>query len=123
MNTTLDGQAIFDEQRLAIAADSWNRIALERAVAGLDGTMSIDLGSRSRQIRQRGVLRAASRTAMYTRIDAISAFIDGRTHVLRTADGQVYNNLRVDAFNRVDERTTGPGIVLEYEIVYTQLVE
>ena len=121
MHTTLDGQAIFDEQGLTISPGYWNRAALERAVAGLDGTMSIDLGARSRQIRQSGVLRAASRSAMNARIDAISGFIDGRTHTLKTNDKQTYGNLRIDSFNQVDERPAGPGIIVEYEIVYTQL--
>jgi len=121
MGTTLDGQAIFDEQGLTISVGCWNRVAVERAVAGLDGTMSIDLGARSRPVRQSGVLRAASRSAMHTRINAISGFIDGRTHTLKTTDKQTYGNLRVDSFNQIDERPAGPGIIVEYEIVYTQL--
>ncbi|OHB67546.1 MAG: hypothetical protein A2Y77_12605 [Planctomycetes bacterium RBG_13_62_9] len=58
---------------------------------------------------------------MSARVDAIAAFIDGRTHTLTTADGQRYDNLRMDTLKRLDEQVAGPGIVLEYEIVYTQL--
>jgi hypothetical protein len=123
MRVTLDGQAVFDEQELTITLGSPGRASLERSVAGLDGVLSIDLGARSRRIRQTGVLRATSRAAMNARIDAITAFLDGRTHTLATADGRPYDNLRVDSFQQVREHTGGPGIVVEYEIAYTQLGE
>jgi hypothetical protein len=123
MSVTLDGQAVFDEQELTIVVGSPSRASLERNVAGLEGTLSIDLGARSRQIRQSGVLRAASRTAMNARIDAIAALIDGQVHTLTTADGRVYDNLRMDSFKEVDEHTGGRGMAVEYEIVYTQLGE
>ena len=123
MHVTLDGQAVFDEQELTIMIGSPGRASLERSIAGLDGVLSIDLGARSRRIRQTGVLRAAGRTAMNARIDAIAAFLDGQTHTLATADGRVYDNLRVDSFQPLRERAAGPGIVVEYEIAYTQLGE
>jgi len=123
MHATLDGQAVFDEQELTIAIGSPGRASLERSIAGLDGMLSIDLGARSRRIRQTGVLRAAGRAAMDARIDAIAVFLDGQTHTLTTADGRVYDNLRVDSFQQLRERAAGPGIVVEYEIAYTQLGE
>jgi len=121
MPVTLDGQAIFDEQGLTVVADSPQRASLERSVAGLDGVLSIDLGARSRHIRQTGTLRAPSRAAMHARVEAITEFIDGCTHTLATADGQVFGNVRVDIFKRIAEYPGGPGIVADYEIVYTQL--
>jgi len=123
MQVRLDGQAVFDEQEAAIVPGSPSRACLERSVAGLDGMLSIDLGARPRQIRQTGVLRAAGRTAMSARIDTITAFLDGQTHTLTTADGRVFHNLRLDRFRQVSERPGTPGIVVEYEIVYTQLGE
>ncbi len=39
MAVTLDEQAIFDEQELAISVGSPNRASVERAVAGLDGVL------------------------------------------------------------------------------------
>lgn len=121
MHTTLDGQAVFDEQELTILVDSPSRASLERSVAGLEGVLSIDLGARSRQIRQTGILRAASRAAMNMRMDAIAAFLDGQTHTLTAADGRSYGKLRMDRFRETDEHAAGPGIVVEYEIVYAQL--
>jgi hypothetical protein len=123
MHVRLDGQAVFDEQELMITTGSPSRASLERGIAGLDGVLSIDLGARSRRIRQTGVLRTASRAAMNARIDAITAFLDGQTHMLMTADGRVYGNLRVDSFQALREHAGGPGIVVEYEIAYTQLGE
>lgn len=123
MHVTLDGQAVFDEQELTIAIGSLGRASLERSIAGLDGVLSIDLGARSRRIRQTGVLRAAGRAALNARIDAIAAFLDGQTHTLATGDGRVYDNLRMDSFQQLRQRAAGPGIVVEYEIAYTQLGE
>lgn len=121
MSTTLDGKALFDEQELRIETGGFERASVERSVAGLDGTVSIDLGRRSRALRQHGVLRAVSRATLWARIDAIMAFIDGNTHTLVTADGRRYDHLRTDAFRLLDERTVGAGVVARYEIVYRQL--
>jgi hypothetical protein len=121
MSLTLDGNALFEEQELRIEVGSPNRACIERAICGLDGVLSIDLGARTRRIHQTGVLHASSRTAMCARVASISAFIDGGTHTLRTADGQEYPNVRMDSFKQLDERTGGPGIVVEYEILYTQM--
>ncbi len=121
MSVTLDGQAIFDEQGLTISVGSPSRASLERAVAGLEGMLSIDLGMRSRQIRQTGTLRAASRAAMRARVQTIARHIDGQTHTLVAADGEVFRDLRMDSFQKVAEYPGGPGIVADYEIVYTQL--
>ncbi|HSV98861.1 MAG TPA: hypothetical protein VLI39_01720 [Sedimentisphaerales bacterium] len=121
MSVTLDGQMIFDEQGLTLSVDSPSRSSIERAVAGLDGLLSIDLGTRARQIRQAGTLRAAGRAAMRSRIQAIAQFIDGREHTLVAADGQAFCRLRMDSFKKVAEYPAGPGVVAEYEITYTQL--
>lgn len=122
MSVTLDGQNLFDEQPLEIEQDSLNRDSIERAVAGLDGVLSVDMGGRTRKIRQRGTLRAKSRTQMNDRINVISAYMDGNTHTLVSNEGKKFDNLRMDSFKVSKERTGGSGIVVDYEIVYTQLV-
>jgi len=58
---------------------------------------------------------------MRARIETITRFIDGGTHTLLTADGHPYADLRMDAFSELGEGTGGPGVVVQYEIVYTQL--
>ena len=88
MNTTLDSQAVFDQQDLKIEAGSFTRDSIERAVPGLDGVMTIDMGQRGRKVTQTGTLRGKSRVHMDDRISAISNFMDGDTHTLITGDGR-----------------------------------
>ena len=122
MGASLDGQNLFDEQNLKIELGSTSRDSIERVVPGLDGVLSIDIGVRSREIRQTGVLRAKSRAQMDDKIDAISAYMDGNTHTLATGGGKKFDNLRMDVFKITEEKASGEGICCEYEIVYTQLV-
>lgn len=122
MSTTLDGQALFDERQLEIDVGSSSRGRTERAVAGLDGVVSIDLGGRDRKITQKGTLRAVSRSQMNERIGSISGCMDGDTHTLVTESGEEFGNLRMDCFKVMRERAGGCGVTIDYEIVYTQLV-
>jgi hypothetical protein len=122
MSVTLDGQRVFDEGELKVEPSSVRQESVERAVPGLDGVLSIDLGKRSRKVKQRGVLRAKSQSQMNNRIIAISTFIDGNTHKLVISGDGEFDNLRMDTFRVMDERTSGNGVVIDYEIVYTQLV-
>ena len=121
MSTTLDGQSLFDEQQLEIEPESIGRDSIERTVPGLDGVLSIDLGGRGRKIKQRGVLRAKSRSQMDDRISVISAYMDGDTHTLVTSSGKEFDNLRMDVFKVSKERASGGGVAIDYEIVYMQL--
>ena len=122
MSVTLDGQNLFDEHQLEIEQDSLNRDTIERAVAGMNGVLSVDMGGRARKIRQRGTLRAQSRTQMNDRINVISAYMDGNTHTLVINDGEKFDNLRMDSFKVNKKRAGGSSMVVDYEIVYTQLV-
>ena len=122
MSVTIDGQTLFDGHQLEIETGSFNRDSIERRMPGLDGMLSIDLGRRGRKIRQTGTLRAKSRTQMNERVNAISAFTDGDAHTLVTDSGEILDNLRMDSFKMDKEQTDGIGIVVDYEIVYTQLV-
>lgn len=121
MRVTLDGHMLFDEQQLEVEAGSFSRDSIERAVPGLDGALSIDLGRRGRKIKQSGMLRAKSRSQMDDRISTISAYMNGNTHTLISSSGEEFNNLRMDSFTVRKERADGSGIVVDYEIVYTQL--
>ena len=122
MKATLDTQMLFDEQVLEISAGSFSRDSIERTVPGLNGVLSIDLGRRGRKIKQTGTLRAKSRTQLDERISSIAAFMDGGTHTLGTCTGRKFANLRMDSFKAGTEHASGTGIVVDYEIVYTQLV-
>ena len=121
MSVTIDGQTLFDEHQLEIETGSFNRDLIERRMPGLDGVLSIDLGRRCRKIKQTGTLRAKSRAQLNERINAISAIMDGDTHTLVTDSDGTLDNLRMDSFKTNKEQTDGIGIVVDYEIVYTQL--
>lgn len=121
MNTTLDGQSLFDQQQIEIEIGSISRDSMERTITGLDGVLSIDMGRRSRKIKQKGTLIAKSQLQMDKRISAISNYMDGDTHKLVTGSGQEFDDLRMDVFKVSKERTSGGGMVVDYEIVYTQL--
>jgi len=122
MSVTLDGQALFDEQQMKIEVGSFRRDSIERTVPGLNGMLSIDLGKRDREIRQEGTLRTASRSQMNERINAISGYMDGNTHTLVTSSGEEFDSLRMNVFQVKEERASGTGVTIDYEIVYTQLV-
>lgn len=121
MSITLDGQALFDNQQADVSPASIRRDYIERSIAGVNGLISIDLGERDRKITQKGVLRARSWAEMSEKIKAISAYMDGDTHTLITDNGEQFDNLRMDVFKVTDKRTNGASVVIDYEIVYTQL--
>ncbi len=121
MNVTIDGQNLFDKQQLKIEPVSFCRDSIEKTIPGLDGVLSIDMGGRGRTIKQTGILRAQSRSKMNERIDAISMFIDGNLHTLKDFTGREYENIRMDSLKIRKERTDGSGLVIDYEITYTQL--
>ncbi len=54
MKAILDNTIEFEQLQLEIG--SWERDSAKRAVAGLDGVLSIDLGMRGREIVVTGVL-------------------------------------------------------------------
>lgn len=122
MSVTLDGKVLFDQQQLSIEPNSFHRDSIERKVPGLDGVLSIDLGSHGRTIKQKGVLRAKSRAKLSEQINAISAYMDGKTHTLVTETGEELDNLRMDIFKLSKERIGGSTVETDYEIIYTQLI-
>ena len=77
MGTRLDGNELFDERQLEISAESYTRASKEKNIVGLDGTLTIDMGKRSRKIKQTGTLRAKSKIHLISRLNAISNYIDG----------------------------------------------
>ena len=122
MATELNGLRLFDERDLRFEIGSPSRERIEKSIGGLDGVVSFDLGKRTRAIKQKGTLRAASKAKLTEKIGTVTDYMDGYAYTLITNDGQVYENMRIDAFKTFNERTHGSGLVIDYEIVYTQLV-
>jgi hypothetical protein len=121
MKATLDNKLLFDDG-FKIDIGGFSHESKERRISGLSGAVSIDLGKKSRAIKQTGKLRAKSRLAMEKRISDIETFVDGGTHTLILANGQQLENLRMDSFKTKTEKLSGTGVVIEYEINYTQLM-
>ncbi len=120
MKVKLDGQEVFDHP-VAIHAGGVRREQIERSAFGLDGMLNIDCGGRGRKLRQNGTLRASSREGLRERIRLISAFIDGREHILVSESGQEFKNVRMDSFEVSNQRMSGSGPCCDYEVLYTQL--
>ncbi len=122
MGVVLDGIVLFGEGEAELEVGSFSREHIERAAAGLDGVVSVDLGGRGRKIRQRGELRARSKTELNSRVEAISALMDGDAHTLVSSQGETFEDLRIDSVNVKNERASGSGVAADYEIIYTQLM-
>jgi hypothetical protein len=122
MVTTLNGQSLFDERTLHIEVGSITRDSIERCVAGLDGFIGIDLGQRGRIIKQSGTIRASSKAELVDKVGSIRDYMDGYAYTLITNGGERFENVRIDAFKTKNERPSGAGLVVDYEIVYTQLL-
>ena len=120
MKTNLDGTIYFDEQGLNLLIESRQRDSVERSVGGLDGTLSVDMGLRKRQLIQSGIIRAASKKTLDENIEAINDLIDGQTHTL-TRGSETFENLRIDSFEVEQKKAGGSLVSCDYKIVYTQL--
>jgi hypothetical protein len=121
MSVTLDNQRIFADDLPIIKVESLKRSYIESSAAGLNGIISIDLGSRGRKIKQTGHLRARSNAELSELIAVIEAFLDGKAHTLISTNDGTYEDLRMDTFKIIQRHNSGVGVMAEYEINYTQL--
>ena len=119
MKTTLDGTIEFEQTELVVG--SWRRDSIERSAAGVDGALSIDLGKRTREIVQKGVMRASSKAVLRIKVDYIRAMADGTCHTMETADGQRFQDMWIERVKVSGTEYSGSGASCEVEIKYTQL--
>lgn len=119
MKATLDRTIEFEQTELVVG--SWRRDMIERGAAGIDGVVSIDLGKRTREIVQKGLMRAGSRAVLRIKVDYIRAMADGACHTMETADGQRFENMWIDSVKVSSTEYSGSGASCEVEIRYTQL--
>ena len=120
-SVTIDGQRIFGEGEHVLRPGSWQRKTIDQGFAGLDGVVSVDLGMRSRKLKQHGYISTGSVRALTELIDMICGYIDGGVHELVDQDGVSYASIRMDAFSLVGPISKGSRARCEYEAVYTQL--
>lgn len=120
MKALLDG---FEIEQVDISVGSWERSSIDRSAAGVDGVVSVDLGLRSREIVQRGLIWAFTSEQLLSKFDNARMLMDGGIHTLVVSDGRVFSRLRVDSVEQGRKAFSGRGVSCEIEIRYTQLGE
>jgi hypothetical protein len=120
MKATLDGIIEFEQMDLAVG--SWRRASIERSAAGVDGALKVDLGMRTREIVQKGVIRAPSRSALMAKVDFIRDNQDGACHTMETsAGGERFEDMWIEKVMVSGTEYGGSGASCEIEIRYVQL--
>lgn len=119
MKVTLDGIIEFEQMELAVG--SWRRESIERAAAGVDGAIKVDLGRRTREIVQKGIIRSPSRAALLSKVDIISDMANGASHTVETAEGDKFENVWIETVMVDSMEYMGSGASVEIEIRYVQL--
>ena len=117
---TFDGKMLFDSGQHTIQTMSWKRESFDYRFGGLDGVFSLDLGRRTRTLKQHGWIAADSAAALNQMIEEITSCIDGEVHDLVDAYGVSYANVRMETFTPRGEIKIANQIRCEYEIQYTQ---
>lgn len=118
-----DGKDLFGPGEHVIIPQAWQRRRIDYAAAGLDGVVSLDLGRRSRTLRQTGRLSADSVNELQKMIAAIEARSDGGAYELFDRYGTSYNHVRLDGFQQKGPIRRANLVCCDYEIIYTQLSE
>ncbi len=117
----LDGENLFDSGPHTILPGSWRRATDRRAFAGLGGEIIIDMGLRSRLIRQQGRLQGESAQALIATISQIEARMDGLLHTLSDDYDTVYYPVVVEMFRPSAPIRHGRGFWCNYHMRYRQL--
>jgi len=117
---TLDGEPLFSSGPHVVAIGTPVRRLKDQAFNGLAGGLALDLGDGPREIRQAGVLSAASASDLALAEAAIEAFIDGRTYTLATPQGAELPLCRLERFDRVGPPQVGASWHQPYRITYRQ---
>jgi hypothetical protein len=121
MKVWLDGNELFDDVQMEIKVGGIKRSFTESAAAGLDGVLRIDLGQRGRAIKQKGTLRAKSKSEIEEVIREIGTYQDGNVHTMKDSEGRSFENVCIDSFTAGEIKASGGGVICEYEIIYSQL--
>ena len=121
MKAAFDGIILFEQIELKVG--SWEREAVEKSAAGLDGSVSVDLGSRRREIAVRGLVWAFSDQQLKARLDLVRVMMDGGSHTLTVEDGQYFDRLVIDSVELGRKAYSGRGVSCEFEVGCMQLGE
>lgn len=119
--SSLDGQAVFDSGPHNITPGGWQRSIQRRGFAGVDGEAILDMGMRSRTIRQDGRLQAAAADDLDTLITNIETFVDGQLHALIDNHSQTFSRILIEQFETSTPIRKGRNYWCEYTVLYRQL--
>ncbi|MCF7956143.1 MAG: hypothetical protein K9M75_10100 [Phycisphaerae bacterium] len=119
MRVWIDGEVKIED--VIFEAGSVRRQIIERSVAALDGVASIDLGSRGRDIKVEGVLRAASGKGLDVLTDMIETKMDDGVCVLLIDDGRKFDDVRVDVFETAERQFGGSFVSCKCKLQCRQL--
>ena len=123
MRVNIDGENLVGVDSVRVESGSWERAVSERSAIGIDGVLSVDLGKRGRKVKHNGVIRAVNQLVLDEIIDSISAFMDGSSHSVSISGGESFDDLRMDSFAVKNKRSSGAGLVCDFEIIYKQLAD
>lgn len=118
---TLDGQELFSSGPGELICESWPRETIRRGFSGLGGEILLDMGRRSRRLKQHGVLRADTQELLQLQICVIEEMNDGLQHMMIDADGIIYQKVILEKFEKLTAVQKANVCSCEYEIIYRQL--
>lgn len=119
--TSFDGQELFASGPHSFQPGSWQRGLIRRSFAGVDDELLLDLGRRSRTMRQRGRLHGTTLADLQAQIDAIEAACDAQTHDLTDNLGRLHERVVMEGFELLCPIQAGCGFCCDYQIEYRQL--
>lgn len=122
---TIDSKQPLASGPHVLTIGAWSRRRLDRTFAGLDGTVSIDLGATARPMTLTGRLVAPGREALLVSVAAVESLNDGRPHTVAAPDGRALANVRIDdiEWGRVLSPAPASTSCIGYRIAMSQLGE
>ena len=115
------GETLFGSGTHAFRFGHWERSMQRRGFAGVNGEIVLDLGLRSRQIKQTGRLQADTADDLHEILDDINALGDGAEHVLIDNHGQSHQHVILERFGTTTGLQHSRGFYCDYEAEYRQL--
>jgi len=115
------GEDLFGSGPHAFRLGPWQRAVQNRAFAGVHGELLLDLGIRSRKIRQTGRLQADSADALHALLSTIDGYCDGAEHALVDNHGRSYASVILEQLETTTPVQRGRGFYCDYKAEYRQL--
>ncbi|MCG3180558.1 MAG: hypothetical protein BIFFINMI_02920 [Phycisphaerae bacterium] len=92
---TIDGESPLASGPHVLAVGGWRRRRVDRNFAGLDGTVSVELGASVRPMRLVGRLVGDGGADLLVQVADLESLARGTLHTLTAPDGRVFADVRV----------------------------